>query len=126
MRHAFMWNPAFRTRRHFVNVRSMTVRLLLLAALAALSLTALAGPPFLTDDPDPIDYQTYGAIPAFMVDRTPDGNTLGAPVMDFNYGIWPQMRLNIQPGLVHLLPAQGASQYGASNALAYSGVDCTW
>ena len=85
---------------------------LLLLAWPAL---VLAGPPFLTDDPDPIDYQTYEAIPAYSVDRTPDGNTLGAPVMDFNYGIWPEMHLNIQPGLVHLLPAQGTSQYGAGD-----------
>jgi hypothetical protein len=30
-----------------------------LALLAAASLTALAGPPFQTDDPEPIDYKNY-------------------------------------------------------------------
>ncbi len=75
-------------------------------------LAAWAGPPFLTDDPDPVPYKSYEAIPAFTLDRASDGSALGAPALDFNYGIAPDMHLNIGPGLDHQLPAQGVSTYG--------------
>lgn len=75
-------------------------------------LVASAGPPFLTDDPDPIDYSTYEAIPFYSLDRAADGKTLTGPGVDFNYGIWHEMHLNIQPGFVHALPDGGPSQFG--------------
>src|SRR5580698_3615021 len=75
-------------------------------------LVASAGPPFLTDDPDPIDYRTYEAIPSYSLDRATDGKTLTGPGVDFNYGIAPGMHLNLQPGFVHTLPDGGPSEFG--------------
>src|SRR5215469_17385578 len=71
-----------------------------------------AGPPFLTDDPDPIDYQTFEAIPNYSLDRASDGEQIVGPGLDFNYGIAPDMHLNIGPGFVHALPDGGSSEYG--------------
>ena len=73
---------------------------------------AWAGPPYLTDDPDPIDYHTFEIIPAFTVDRASDGEEIAAPVADFNYGLAPNMHLNIGPGIVRTLPADAPSQSG--------------
>jgi hypothetical protein len=78
-------------------------------------LWANAGPPFLTDDPDPIDYRTFEAIPNYNLDRAADGNTVAGPGLDFNYGIHPDMHLNLGPGLVREEPAQGTSAYGFSD-----------
>lgn len=86
---------------------------LILLALLLWPIVASAGPPFLTDDPDPVDYQTFEAIPNYSLDRaTQDGNTIVGPGLDFNYGIAPDMHLNIGPGFEHELPVQGTSAYG--------------
>lgn len=71
-----------------------------------------AGPPFLTDDPDPIEYRTFEAIPNYSLDRASDGETFLAPGLDFNYGFAPDMHLNIGPGFVHTLPDGGPSEQG--------------
>ena len=84
----------------------------LLLLSAACPLAVWAGPPYLTDDPDPIDYQTYEIIPAYAVDRSSDGEEIAGPVADFNYGIAPDMHLNVQPGFVHELPGAGPSESG--------------
>jgi len=80
--------------------------------LCCLSWSAHAGPPYLTDDPDPIDYQTYEIIPAYSVDRTADGEEVAGPIADFNYGIAPDMHLNIGPGVVRTLSAEAPSEEG--------------
>ena len=85
----------------------LSLLLLLLGPMAA-----WAGPPYLTDDPDPIDYQTYEIIPAYTLDRAGDGEEIAGPVADFNYGIAPDMHLNIGPGWVHTLPDHGPSESG--------------
>ena len=90
-------------------MRRMRVVLALLACLPAL---ALAGPPFLTDDPDPVDYQHYEVIPFYALDRAGDGSTISGPGADFNYGIWPEVQFNVEGGFVHELPAGGPSEFG--------------
>jgi hypothetical protein len=74
--------------------------------------TAWAGPPFLTDDPDPIPYKSYEAIPNYNFEPAEGGSAVAGPAMDFNYGIAPDMHLNIGPGFVRNLPTEGAPAYG--------------
>jgi len=84
----------------------------LLLVLWLWPLATWAGPPFLTDDPDPVDYGTFEAIPNFNFDRATVSDTIVWPGMDFNYGIWPDMHLNLGPGFVHFLPVRGTPAYG--------------
>ncbi|MGE5624938.1 MAG: hypothetical protein ACM3ZT_05265 [Bacillota bacterium] len=90
--------------------RGLVALVMFLAPLAS-----WAGPPFLTDDPDPIDYRTFELIPAYFVDRSRDGEEIDGPIADFNYGIAPDMHLNLQGGWARLLPAGGPSESGFSD-----------
>lgn len=92
--------------------RSLSLAIFLVGIIPGV---ALAGPPFLTDDPDPIDYQTFEIIPAYSLDRAADGEEIDGPIADFNYGIAPDMHLNIQGGWSHLLPMGGPSESGISD-----------
>ena len=87
--------------------RLIPVLLLWLAPLAA-----SAGPPYLTDDPDPVDYGHLEAIPFYALDRAQDGSQIQGPGADISYGIWPDMHLNLVPVFVHALPDGGPSEYG--------------
>ena len=69
-----------------------------IAVLALLSSPAFAGPPYITDDPEPVDYQRWEFY-AFSQGGRAKGETNGvAPSCDCNYGILPDVQLHIQPG----------------------------
>ena len=66
-----------------------------LALMACLAAPALAGPPFQTDDPEPIDYRHYEFYTFGTVDATPgEADTVG-PGLEFNWGALPNVHLHI-------------------------------
>jgi len=66
-----------------------------LAALLFLSSPASAGPPYLTDDPDPVDYQHFEFYTYATGIRDSGGVGGGMPAIEFDYGIVPNGRLAI-------------------------------
>jgi hypothetical protein len=67
------------------------------AAAVLLSAPASAGPPYLTDDPEPVDYQRWEAY-AFTQGTRVSGETgATAPACDCNFGIFPNVQLHVQP-----------------------------
>lgn len=91
------------------------LRKILTAAFACVVLlpsTAWAGPPYLTDDPDPVEYGHLEVIPFYAVDRAADGTEIQGPGADISYGVAPDMHLNLVPVFVHGLPDGGPSEYG--------------
>jgi len=64
-------------------------------AMAALTGTAVAGPPFLTDDPVPVDFR-HGELylaATYSHDRHGDGGIL--PMVEANYGVVPDVQLHL-------------------------------
>src|SRR5579859_3517557 len=80
--------------------------------LSAWPLGALAGPPYLTDDPDPVEYQHLEVIPFYQLDRTTTASQLQGPGADISYGVAPDMHLNLVPVFVRESPEGGPSEYG--------------
>jgi hypothetical protein len=70
----------------------------LLAMLAA-SGAAMAGPPFITDDPEPVDYQHWEVNYALTGTLSKDGGNAALPLIDANYGALPDLQLHVQPQL---------------------------
>ncbi len=68
---------------------------LVCACCALVSITtvpAIAGPPYLTDDPEPTDYRHY-EIYMFNSGMVTSGDTSGETGIDFNYGGAPNLQL---------------------------------
>ncbi len=76
------------------------------------ALVAHAGPPFITDDPEPVDYQHLEFYTASMSTKTAGGWSLTAPHFEFNYGVIPDMQLHILAPLEYSAPTQGPDEYG--------------
>ena len=57
--------------------------------------TAVAGPPFLTDDPEPVDLHHYEAYAFGTVDRSFGSSFLQLPAVEFNMGAAPNLQLHI-------------------------------
>ncbi len=66
-----------------------------LAALLLLSSSAHAGPPYRTDDPEPVEYQHFKFF-TFSTGTRVSGDTSGdTPAVEYDYGIVPNGRVAI-------------------------------
>jgi hypothetical protein len=76
-------------------------RMMVIAAALAYGLpqAAWAGPPFFTDDPEPVDYQHWEINTAFQSTHVHGDTTGDAPVFDINYGALPNVQVHITPAL---------------------------
>jgi hypothetical protein len=72
-------------------------KIIALAASLNLLLTTrvFAGPPFLTDDPEPVDYQHWEAYLFGNGDHTSGGYIVNGPAVEINYGALPDTQLHL-------------------------------
>ena len=84
----------------------------LATALALVPVAATAGPPFRTDDPEPVDYQHYEFY-TFSTGTHVSGETSGVgPAWEFNYGIIPNGQFHIVAPVAFDSPSGGPTQFG--------------
>jgi len=77
-----------------------------------LSGSAVAGPPFRTDDPEPVEYQHW-EIYAFSAATQVQGDTAGIlPGVEINYGAAPNLQLHIIAPLAFDKSSGSGMQYG--------------
>jgi hypothetical protein len=80
--------------------------------LPLLPVAALAGPPFRTDDPEPVDYQHWEFY-TFTSGTHISGDTSGVgPAWEFNYGLIPNGQFHVVAPLAFDSPAGGPSAFG--------------
>ena len=82
------------------------------ALFLACPLTALAGPPFVTDDPEPVDYQHWEFYIASQHTETSDGWAGTAPHVELNYGVVTNVQLHLIAPLAYNAPKDGSTHYG--------------
>ncbi|MDA8230113.1 MAG: hypothetical protein M0006_02120 [Magnetospirillum sp.] len=88
--------------------------LALLPAVAVLGAAwpALAGPPYLTDDPEPVDYghwEVYG----FATGSVVRGDSAGIlPAMEVNYGALPDVQLHVMVPIAYNSQSVTGNQFG--------------
>jgi len=83
-----------------------------LAALAAFSAPAFAGPPFQTDDPEPIDYKNYEFYTFATSDGTPIETDTEGPAVEFNWGALPNVHLHVIVPAAAIFPADAPRAFG--------------
>lgn len=75
-------------------------------------MTALAGPPFVADDPEPIKYQHWEFYVASQTTKTADDWSGTAPHFELNYGVIPNAQLHLIAPLAYDAPSGGDRHYG--------------
>jgi hypothetical protein len=88
-------------------------RAAILAGLLAVvaPIVAWAGPPFLTDDPVPVDFGHYETYAFTQWDSTPgSGSTVAGPAVEFNWGLRPNLQFHV------VAPFENATAPGLPNA----------
>src|SRR5277367_1926051 len=84
-----------------------------LLILLLTSSVSWAGPPFQTDDPEPIDYRNYEFYTFATSDGTPIETDAAGPAIEFNWGALPNVHLHIIVPVAAILPSN-KPQYAPS------------
>lgn len=100
-------------RRDLISICSSPLRVTLLLSVI-LSTRAMCGPPFRTDDPQPVDFRhwEFYLASAQEFDRRESQATL--PHFEINYGILPNTQIHLVAPLEYIHSESG-TQYGYSN-----------
>jgi Putative MetA-pathway of phenol degradation len=87
---------------------------IVIVALSALGGPALAGPPYVSDDPEPTDYKHFEIYSFSNGTATRDGIG-GASGIDFNYGAAADLQLTATLPVAFDRPTLGRTNFGLSN-----------
>ena len=73
---------------------------------------ALAGPPFMTDDPEPVEYQHHELYISSQQAKMQDGRSGTFPHLEYNYGAAPDLQLHIIVPYAFNSPVNGQHESG--------------
>src|SRR5664279_551239 len=98
------------------NMYSRTVNAFALVVVTTLgvgaSRQARAGPPFSTDDPEPVPFRHWEIYLASQSQDSVSGWSGTAPHFEVNYGALPNVQIHLIVPLAYAAPRRGASQFG--------------
>lgn len=86
--------------------------ILFLWMVLSLAATAFAGPPFLTDDPEPVDFKHWEAYVFSSIDATPKQTDATGPAFEFNVGALPNLQIHLVIPMAYASPTDAPSMYG--------------
>lgn len=93
----------------------MSVTTIIVCGVAFGPMLAMAGPPFRTDDPEPVEYGHYEFY-TFFTGTHLNGDTSGfGPGFELNYGLIPNGQFHLVAPLGFDDPANGPSQFGVGD-----------
>ncbi|MEO7066730.1 MAG: hypothetical protein ABI114_07460 [Rhodanobacter sp.] len=93
--------------RHRTQPLILTLGLLLVGASPC-----IAGPPFLTDDPTPVDFGHNEFYVFGTLDRAFGTSAIAGPAIEYNRGILPQTQFHIVVPMAWNVPAHGGAASG--------------
>jgi len=92
------------------------IRLLIFCVISVIynltPVVALAGPPFRTDDPEPVEYKHWETYVASQASFDRDVTSLTAPHIEVNYGLFPEVQIHLVAPLDYVKLEGEPSHYG--------------
>jgi hypothetical protein len=89
-------------------LRKICVIMVILAVVPV----AWAGPPFVTDDPEPVEYQHWEVYLASQLARDADGWSGTSPHVEVNYGVVTNLQLHLIAPIAFSAPEHGPKEFG--------------
>ena len=102
------------SEKEFVMRYVILITNILIALIIMTSHQVIAGPPFVTDDPEPVDYQHWEVNYGLNKTWSDGAYSAGLPGIDINYGFTSNLQLHIQPKYTYVHDA-GISLNGIDN-----------
>jgi len=85
------------------------------AAIVFAPATVHAGPPYVTDDPEPVEFRHWEFYLATQHSITRAAASGTAPHVEVNYGAWPGLQLHMIAPLAYARPSGGPTFYGVGD-----------
>ena len=98
--------------RYIQSFRPSIPFLFLLWTVMTLPATAFAGPPFLTDDPEPVPFKHWETYLFSTVDDTRKQTDAAGPAFEFNVGALPNLQVHLVVPMAYASPEGGPRNYG--------------
>lgn len=92
--------------------RSLWLILLIIWTVPTFTVTAVAGPPFLTDDPEPVAFKHWEFYLFSTVDATRKSTNGTGPAFEFNVGALPNLQVHLVLPLAFTAPQDKPGAYG--------------
>ena len=92
--------------------RHLSCSVLFLVIVTTVPATVFAGPPFLTDDPEPVPFKHWEAYLFSTVDATRKSTNGTGPAFEFNVGALPNLQVHLIIPLAFDSPADAPNAYG--------------
>jgi hypothetical protein len=93
-------------------LKTLSAAELIFAITCVFAASSAAGPPFITDDPEPVELRHWEFYAASSYNHSA-GETIGtAPHIEINYGAVPETQLHIIVPAAYSVPAGKPSHYG--------------
>jgi hypothetical protein len=86
--------------------------LILVFSLIIFPAPVFAGPPFLTDDPEPVEYRHWEVYLAATHERAKSERTGTLPQVEINYGLLPDLQVHLVAPVAFNHPKHEPSSYG--------------
>jgi hypothetical protein len=102
-------------RGRMISMRTSTVILGLALAATLRGEAVLAGPPFLTDDPEPVDYRHWEAYAFSAYDRSSSSTSVLGPAVELNSGAAPNLQVHLVVPWAWNLPSGGPTTSGVGD-----------
>ena len=87
-------------------------RLAVVVFLLSFPVIAFAAPPYITDDPEPVEYRHWEIYLGSQFTKQSGAWTSTAPHLEVNYGPLRNVQLELIAPLVFYAPSQGGTNYG--------------
>jgi len=95
-----------------IGSKASFLKLITVAILLGSATLLHAGPPYSTDDPEPVGYR-HGEVYFGMIhERGPEGSSGAGPFVEFNYGAAENVHLHLILPLAYSRPVTGPNTYG--------------
>ena len=85
---------------------------MVLIAVCCFTHGAYAGPPFVTDDPEPVAYRHWEYYSSIQLTHDQGGWSGTVPTMEVNYGAVPNLQLHLQVSAAFSAPTGDSTQFG--------------
>jgi len=97
-------------------LRVSLLSMFILWLVPTLAGTSFAGPPFLTDDPEPIEFRHFEAYVFSTVEALRKQTDVMGPAFEFNVGALPNLQVHIIIPLVYASLTDASSAYGLGDS----------
>jgi len=92
-------------------INFLTASVILICS-ALMPIPGYAGPPFQTDDPEPVDYKHWESYVASQFKHDKDGDSVTLPQVEINYGILPNTMIHLIIPFQYNSPSGEKAHYG--------------